>query len=507
MSGEFTGKLIADKFRVEAPLATAGLGELYRGTNTLLEKPVAISLMPADLATDEVIAARFFAEAKAAAKVSHPNILNLTDFGTDPSGAAYAVYEAANGETLSEALKREGQLPVAMALEIAAQTGSALSAAHKAGVVHGNLSPDHILAASSELLGSVTTKIFGFATPNALEDDLSGDSQDAERFAYLAPEQCQGSDVADHRGDIYSLGCIVYEMLSGSKPFVGATPTEVMMKQIEEPAAPLSAYRQDVPPAIEPAVIKAMSKDPDSRYQSVDEFIADLSAANSVPATAVAAAAAGNSNIWKTAFVVLTGVSLLTVAMIYLTYSRQTDPTTAAQPDANGMPVQPINPATGVDEQNLSNLPPDYSALGSNSNTGVMQLDGSYPPVPGGGGENNPWLNGNNPPPGGPPIQPGGQIVTVPNGASQFSPPEGCVNAVWDQTRYGWLCDMPGTPPTRPTPKPTASPAVNANTGTTPATSPSPAKPTPTPARSPATPPARTPAANKPDPNSEVDPN
>jgi serine/threonine-protein kinase len=495
MSGEFTGKLIADKFRAETPLASAGLGELYRGTNTLLEKPVAISLMPADLATDEVIAARFFSEAKSAAKVNHPNILNLTDFGTDPSGTAYAVYEAANGETLSEALKREGQLPVAMALEIATQAGSALSAAHNAGVVHGNLSPDHILAASSERLGSVTTKLFGFATPNALEEDLSGDPEDSARFSYLAPEQCQGSDAPDHRGDIYSLGCIVYEMLSGSKPFVGSTPTEVMMKQIEEPAAPLSAYRQDVPPAIEPAVIKAMSKDPDSRYQSVDEFISDLSGANSVPATAAAAAAvgAGNNNIWKTAFVVLTGVSLLTVAMIYFTYSRQTDPTTVAQPDANGMPVQPINPATGVDEQNLSNLPPDYTSLGSNSNTGVMQLDGTYPSVPGGGGENNPWLNGNNPPTGGPPIQQGGQVIQVPNGQSQFSPPEGCINAVWDPQRYGWLCDMPGTPPTRPTPtpRPTASPAANANTGGTPAATP--ARPTPVPSRSPA------PAANKPD--------
>ena len=500
MSGEFTGKLIADKFRVETPLATAGLGELYRGTNTLLEKPVAIALMPADLAADEVIAGRFFVEAKAVAKVHHPNILNLTDFGTDPSGVAYAIYEAANGETLSEALKREGQLPVAMTIEVATQTGSALSAAHKVGVVHGNLNPDHILAASSELLGSVTAKVFGFATPNALEDDLSGDPQDVERFAYLAPEQCQGSDAPDERGDIYSLGCIVYEMLAGAKAFTGATPTEVMMKQIEEPAAPLSAYRQDVPPAIEPVVIKAMSKDPESRHQSVDEFIADLTAANSAPAmTAIAAAAGnGNNNIWKTAFVVLTGVSLLTVAMIYFTYSRQTDPTTAAQPDANGMPVQPINPATGVDEQNLSNLPPDYSALGSNSSIGTLPPE-AYPA--GGGGENNPWLNGNNPPPGGPPVGPGGSLIQVPNGQSQFSPPEGCVNPVWDQQRYGWLCDMPGTPATRPTPtpRPTASPAANANTGTSPATSPTPARATPTPRTSGTPRPQPSAPANKPD--------
>lgn len=502
MSGEFTGKLIADKFRVESPLATAGLGELYRGTNTLLEKPVAISLMPADLSSDEVIAARYFAEAKAAAKVNHPNILNLTDFGTDPSGVAYAVYEAANGETLSEALTREGQLPVSMAVEIATQAGSALSAAHNAGVVHGNLSPQHILAASNERLGSVTTKLFGFGTPNALEDDLSGDPQDAERFAYLAPEQCQGSDAPDHRGDIYSLGCIVYEMLSGSKPFTGATPTEVMMKQIEEPAAPLSAFRQDIPPSIEPAVIKAMSKNPEVRYDSVDEFIADLSAATSLPANTTVAAAAGatGNNIWKTAFVVLTGVSLLTVAMIYLTYSRQTDPTTAVQPDANGMPVQPINPATGVDEQNLSNLPPDYSALGSNSNVGTLPPE-AYPSA---GGDNNPWLNGNNPPPGGPPIQQGGQIVTVPNGASQFSPPEGCVNPVWDQQRYGWLCDMPGPTRPTPTPRPTASPgSANSNTAV-PVTSPTPARPSPTPARSPAAPP-KTPAPSADQPNAKTD--
>ncbi|HLA94970.1 MAG TPA: serine/threonine-protein kinase, partial [Pyrinomonadaceae bacterium] len=273
MAGKFTGQLIADKYRVEGSIVLSGLGELYRGTNVLLEKPISIAVLPAELSSDEHIAFRFLTDARVLAKLNHPNILNLTDFGTDPNGIAYAVYEAAKGETLREAIEREGQLPVEMAVEIAKQTGSALAAAHEFGAIHRNLNTSNIVAAN-DASGAVSVKVFGFNTPNAIDDSLP-DAR-PERFAYLAPEQCAGADMPDARGDIYSLGVILFEMLAGSQPFTGTTPTDVMMRHIEEPPPPLSAFRQDLPAALEPVVIKALAKDPDARYQTAAEFIDDL---------------------------------------------------------------------------------------------------------------------------------------------------------------------------------------------------------------------------------------
>lgn len=474
------GKLFADKYRIDEMIGESSFGALYRGSNTLLDKPVAIAVPQSE---DHEA---FFTQARAAAKISHPNVVSLTDFGTDADGSAYAIYESAPGETLADALRREGRLPPEMAIDITRQTGAALSAAHAGGLVHGDLSPANIIVSSVEP-GRVAVKLFGFGSANALHDN----STDRERFAYLAPEQCSGAENADNRGDVYSLGAILYESLAGAKPFTGDTASHVMMRQIDEPPPPLSSFRTDLPAWIEPVILKAMAKNPDARYQTVDHFVNDLSSAGVIPATAASGGEPQN-NLWKTAFVVLAGISLLTAVMIFLTYSPQTDPTTALQPDANGMPVQPINPATGVEEQNLSSLPPDFS-YDANSNSGLPP--GTLP-----GDSGNPWLTGNNPPPGGPPVGSGGQVIPVPLGQSPFAPPEGCLNPVWDPQRYGWLCDFPTNQPARPTPTPRTPANTNTNTGTPPAATPppQPVRPSPTPARTP-----NPPAANRPDPNRE----
>ena len=491
MATENTGRIIADKYRVDDLVADGAFVSLFRGTNTLLEKPVSIAL-PVDGNGDPD---RFFSEAKAAARISHPNVLNLTDFGTDRGETLYAVYESALGETLREAISREGQLPVEMAIDIAKQTGAALSAAHAGGVIHGSLTPSNIIVSSSSP-GRASVKVFGFGTPNAINDEDLAVSKDSARFAYLAPEQCSGSEDADRRGDVYSLGAIMFEMLSGSAPFVGETPSEVMMRQIEEPPPPLSSFRQDLPAWIEPVLLKAMAKNPDARYQSVDEFVNDLSSASLLPADSAVGATGESNNLWKTAFVVLAGISLLTVGLIYMTYSRRTDPATVLQTDANGMPVQPINPATGVEEQNLSNRPPDYTMYDANTNT--MISPGGV--VPGDAG--NPWLNGTAPPAGAPNIGAGGQVIQVPGGNSPFMSDPNCI----PQPSGIMLCTVPvnPTPTPRATPTPRTGATANTNTAPAPAATPTPqpARPSPTPARTPARP-AATPAANRPAPTAD----
>lgn len=488
MISELNGKLIAEKYRIDELIGETSFGALYRGMNTLLEKTVAIAVPTSD---DDGL---FLTQARIAARVSHPNVLNLTDFGSDTDGLSFAVFESLTGETLTEAIKREGQLPTEMAIDIAKQTGAALSAAHAGAFIHGDLTPSDVIVASSEP-GRVSVKVFGFGSRAAIESTGEGENgRDPSRFAYLAPERCSGSEEPDGRGDIYSLGVILYEMLAGSVPFTGETAGEVMLRQIDEPPPPLSSFRQDLPAWIEPVILKAMAKDPDARYQFVDQFVTDLSSA-SVGSSDPLSAANGANNIWKTAFVVLAGISLLTVGLIYLTYSRRTDPATALQPDANGMPVQPINPATGVEEQNLSNLPPDYTMLDANSNTAI-------PPgtVPGDG--SNPWLNGTAPPPGAPSIPPGGQIIQVPQGQSPFMMDPNCVL----QPSGIYLCPVPITPTPTPriSPTPRTPANANSNTGTAPAVTPTPqqARPSPTPQRTPAQP-ARTPASNDPDPNGQ----
>jgi len=491
MATENNGRIIADKYRVDELITDGSFVSLFRGTNTLLEKPVSIAL-PIDGAGDPD---RFFSEAKAAAKISHPNVLNLTDFGTDKGEAVYAIYESAAGETLREAISREGQLPVEMAIDVAKQTGAAMSAAHAGGFVHGNLTPSNIIVSSSEP-GRVSVKVYGFGTANAINEDSEASLRPSS-FAYLAPEQCSGSEEADRRGDVYSLGAILFEMLSGSAPFLGETPSEVMMRQIEEPPPPLSSFRQDLPAWLEPVLLKAMAKNPDARYQSIDEFVNDLSSAALLPAGAAVGAVDGSNNIWKTAFVVLAGISLLTVGLIYMTYSPRTDPATVLQTDANGMPVQPINPATGVEEQNLSNLPPDYTMYDANTNT--MISPGGV--VPGDAG--NPWLNGTAPPAGAPNIGAGGQVIQVPGGNSPFMSDPNCI----PQPSGIMLCTVPvnPTPTPRPSPTPRTGAPTNTNTGTTPAATPTPqpARPSPTPARTPSRP-SNTPAANRPAPTADL---
>jgi hypothetical protein len=235
-------------------------------------------------------------------------------------------------------------------------------------------------------------------------------------------------------------------------------------------------------------LLKALAKDPELRYQTAGEFADDLArAAAGQPALA---AVAGTNNIWKTAFLVLAGISLLSVFLIYATSVKQTDPTTVLQPDANGQPVQPINPATGAEEQNLTAMPGMMPEIVGNSNSTVPGT------APGGDGY-NPWATGA-PPPGAPPqtyIGPGGQTINIPPGQSPFMQeiPAGCT-----MTPSGLLL-CPVTPTPTPRQSPTPRPPADANTATTPVPE---VKPTATPARTPVTP-AKTPAANKPSSTSD----
>ncbi|HRH42794.1 MAG TPA: protein kinase [Pyrinomonadaceae bacterium] len=393
MADQFIGKVLADKYQINSLISKGNLGNLYHGTHLLMEKPVMVKILPSALAVDEKIVDNFAKEARTVSRISHPNILSVTDYGSDKDNTVFIVYEDANGENLRESIDRVGRFTLGRANKVVKEVASALTLAHNNGIIHQNLSSENILVNQDGV------KVLNFGTSTFDINDLD---YPIEKIEYLAPEQCAVSGEIDERSDIYALGIILFEMLAGEVPFTASNGTDLMLKQTQEPPPPINAFRRDLPNEVDDILLTALAKNPTIRYQSAQEF---ADALNQVaiahpdpeemafspipPANAIVTPEASNNNIWKTAFIVLAGTVLLGAFFVYMTQSKQTDPKTALQNDANGMPVQPINPASGTTEQGLSNMDSFNPAMYSNSNS--IMTDG--------GGVSNPyWENGQRPP-------------------------------------------------------------------------------------------------------------
>lgn len=490
MLDQFIGQVLADKYRIDSVLRDSGLGKIYRATHLLMDKPVTVKILAPALAVDENIVKRFSAEARTVSHISHPNILNVTDFGSDKNGAVFIVLEDATGETLKDALEREGTFSQTRAVRVARQIAAALSAAHAAAVVHHRLTSANVLLAHTTDEAEIV-KVLDFGAVR--EANGFDEETDLEDLEYLSPEQNSSVQETDERSDIYGLGVIFYEMLAGEVPFSAETSTALMLKQAEEPPVPLSAFRDDLPAYLEPIVLKALAKNPETRYQSAAEFADDLvNASKNVSETETIIIPAEiednkRNNLWKTAFVVLAGISLLAIGLIYAFSVKQTNPKTQMPTDVNGSPVQPLNPATGLNEQGLSNMQTFMPEMaGGNSNMMIPPMPNTLP----GGDGYDPWARGGVPPPGAPyPVAPGGQVYTIPGDAngSQFMPGLDGYVLVPQITNTNTNTANPKPSPTpkgKPTPANTQpSPTTNTQppTETKPTPVPKPAKPTETP--------------------------
>ncbi|NNE99119.1 MAG: protein kinase [Pyrinomonadaceae bacterium] len=476
MVDQFIGKRLADKYEIEELIRESELGAIYRGTHTLMEKSVAIKILSPALAIDESIVEQFSIEARTISRLSHPNILNVTDFGKDEEGAVFIVMEDAEGRTLGEAIREEGPFTVERAVRIARQIAAALSSAHAGGISHLSLTSEKVLltemANDTELV-----KVLDLGSFNSTYISDPDGPESLERLSYLSPEQCSEETDPDERSDIYSLGIIFFEMLVGEVPFMADNSTDLMLKHAQVPPPPFAAFRDDIPDEIEPIAIRALAKNPDMRYQTASAFAEDLAEATMIdgednamiaPRVDVAAAnAAGRNNIWKTAFIVLAGISILAFALIYWTNVKRTNPTTV-QTDEQGLPVQPLNPATGLNEQNLPNMA-DYP-----SNTEMLLTDPRLSPSDVGGGIPNPiWDRGGNPQPGGAPLGAPGPYVEYPGGTSTspFNQDEPLYDKDGNQIV---LVPRPAQTPT-PEPKPKTSPSPEKSVEN-PTATPSPAK-------------------------------
>jgi serine/threonine protein kinase len=265
-----TPQVLIDRYEVGPLLGAGGMAEVYEGHDRLLDRRVAIKILLSQYAHDPSFLERFRREAQSAAALSHPNIVAVFDTGTENS-TPFIVMEYVQGRTLKDIIRDEGALYPVRAAEICADVGSALSAAHARGIIHRDVKPGNVMLSTD---GKVKVMDFGIARA-AAAPSITQTAAVVGTAQYIAPEQAQGLAV-DPRSDIYSLGCCLYEMLTGQVPFTGATPVAIAYRHVREQPTPPRMLNPDIPPALEAVCLKAMAKSPEERYQTAAEFRADL---------------------------------------------------------------------------------------------------------------------------------------------------------------------------------------------------------------------------------------
>src|SRR6478672_140176 len=245
------------------------MADVYLAEDQELGRRVAIKILNGRHANDAQFIERFRREAKNAAALNHPNIVSIYDRG-EAEDTYYIAMEFLDGRTLKELIVGHGAAPVRVAIEYARQILSALRFAHRHGIVHRDIKPHNVLVDAE---GRVKVTDFGIARAGTSQMTETGSIVGTAQ--YLSPEQARGGEV-DQRSDLYSLGVVLYELLTGKTPFEGDTPVEVAMKHLSNAPKPPSELRKDIPPELDMVVLRALAKDPNDRYQSADEMEGDL---------------------------------------------------------------------------------------------------------------------------------------------------------------------------------------------------------------------------------------
>src|SRR5256714_10279074 len=264
------GTPLSGRYRLEARIGSGGMSTVYRALDETLQRQVAIKLMNREFASDSDQLERFRREARAVAQLSHPHIVGVIDAGED-EGRPYIVFEYVQGETLKERIRRLGRLPVAEAVAYAVEIARALGYAHQRHIVHRDVKPQNVLIDAE---GSAKVTDFGIAR-TLDQEGLTADGRVLGTTDYVSPEQALGHKVTG-QSDLYSLGIVLYEMLTGEVPFTGENQVAVAMKHVREALPDVQRLRPEVSSALAAVLDRATAKDLDQRYADDLELISDL---------------------------------------------------------------------------------------------------------------------------------------------------------------------------------------------------------------------------------------
>lgn len=326
------GALLGGKYRLDELVGGGGMGQVWRGTDEVLGRTVAIKIMLPSLLDDPGFSERFRVEARTMARLRHPGVVNVYDFSSDAE-TAFLVMEYVEGDPLSRTLARVGRLTAARTMALVAQAADALHAAHTDGIVHRDVKPGNLMVRAN---GTLVLTDFGIARSEAASQ-LTGTGTVLGTASYLSPEQAAGQ-VATPASDVYALGVVAYQCLAGRRPFEGENPLEIAMKHVREQPPPLPG---DIPPAVREIVMRTLAKDPAKRWPSAAHLaaVARQAAAHLGSGSAAAGTAPTSGQPSSPAPQVLTSPSPAPTAGPHL--GVQTQPAT------NLPPAQPAPHLTG----------------------------------------------------------------------------------------------------------------------------------------------------------------
>ena len=262
-------RVFTERYKIVRHLARGGMAEVYLAHDLLLDRPVALKVLFPEFAADRSFVERFRREARAAANLNHPNIVSIYDWGEE-GGTYFIVMEYVDGRTLRELVRAEGPLHPTRAAEIGADIAAALGFAHRNQLIHRDVKPGNVMIA-----GLVKVTDFGIARAGDPAESLTQTGAVMGTATYFSPEQAQGQPI-DPRSDVYSLGVVLYEIVTGRPPFTGDSPVAIAYQHVREQPVPPSRINPDVPRAFEAVVMRAMAKNRDDRYPSADALRADL---------------------------------------------------------------------------------------------------------------------------------------------------------------------------------------------------------------------------------------
>jgi serine/threonine protein kinase len=257
--------LLGDRYRLGDPIATGGMGTVYRAVDQVLGRPVAVKVLKRELAEDPTFVERFRREARAAARLSHPNVAGVYDYG-ELDDQAFIVMELVEGETLAARIARAGPLPWPDAFAIGEQVARALAAAHAHGLVHRDVKPANVLLGQAAGRGGELVKVTDFGIAQAAQSaTLTGSGMVLGSANYVAPEQAQGGHVGP-AADLYSLGCVLFEMVTDQTPYTGANAVAIAGQHVTAPVPNPRDRRADLPGPVAAVIMKAMRKEPERRF-------------------------------------------------------------------------------------------------------------------------------------------------------------------------------------------------------------------------------------------------